>query len=152
MYSQNDRQPSSKLCRNDSIAVADWSVDIHIMARTAVKDLKTGQLYAQNEGQTPFGGEYETFQFELPYSVLLPKRQELTNLLVPNCPSVSHVVFSAIREEPTLWQLGRASGVAAVLAVQKVSPVQDVQVRQLQNELLKQKAINHWPERSSCDH
>lgn len=152
VYSQNDRQPSSKLCRNDSIAVADWSIDIHIMARTAVKDSKTGQLYAQNEGQTPFGGEYETFQFELPYSVLLPKRQELTNLLVPNCPSVSHVVFSAIREEPTLWQLGRASGVAAVLAVKNAVPVQDVQIRRLQNELLKQKAVIHWPERSSCDH
>ena len=164
VYSQNDRQPSEKLCRDDSIAVAEWSIDIHIMARTAVKDPTTGQLYAKNEGQTPFGGEYNSFKFELPYSVLLPKRAELTNLLVPNCPSVSHVVFSAVREEPTLWQLGRASGVAAVLALQQQqqqhqqqqqqqqgSVVQDVRVRDLQDELLRQKAVIHWPRRSSCN-
>ena len=151
MYTQNDRIPSSKLRRPDSIAVADWNIDIHIMSRTAhaaTSSNGVGQVFAQDEGQTPFSGEYATFQFDLPYYTLLPRREDVTNLLVPNCPSVSHVVFAAVREEPTLWQLGRASGVAAALSV--LSPgtkvaVQDLNVTYIQAELKSQGAVIHWP-------
>ncbi len=120
------------------------------MARIAKKDQDTGQKLAWNEGQTPFGGEYKSFPFELPYYVLLPRKSDITNLLVPNCPSVSHVTFSAIREEPTLWQLGRSAGIAAMHAGKGNISVQDVDVKLIQQELVRQKAVYHWPEKTSC--
>lgn len=146
VYTQNDRISSDKLRRVDSIAVGDWSIDIHIMSRTAFKT-QDGSLIAKDEGQTPFSGVYTTFQFDLPYYVLLPRKEDVSNLLVPNCPSVSHVVFGSVREEPTLWQLGRSSGVAAALVLQSGTAVsiQDLNVSLIQNELIKQKAVIHWP-------
>ena len=120
------------------------------MARIARKNQVLGRKFAWNEGQTPFGGEYRSFQFELPFYVLLPRKADVTNLLVPNCPSVSHITFSAIREEPTLWQLGRSAGIAAVLAGKGNMDVQEVPVEQIQKELVKQGAVFHWPEKTSC--
>merc|ERR1712060_908700 len=38
------------------------------------------------------------------------------NLAVPVCLSCSHVTWAGLREEPTLWQLGAASGTAAAMA------------------------------------
>ena len=99
MYTQNDRISSDKLRRVDSIAVGDWAIDIHIMSRTAFKT-QDGSLIAKDEGQTPFSGVYTTFQFDLPYYVLLPRKEDVSNLLVPNCPSVSHVVLDQLGKSP----------------------------------------------------
>ena len=119
-------------CLDESIAVGSWAYDIHDMERVAVMDEETGEPMAYNEGLTNYdnGGIYF---FEIPYYILLPRRQELVNLAVPNCPSVSHVAFSTIREEPTLWQLGQAAGTAAAIALKRGGdlPLQDVELRDL---------------------
>ena len=153
VFTQNDRIKAGPggLCREDSIAVADWGIDIHEMQRVAVRDSPGQPLFAFNEGLTSpsDGGHYA---FEMPYWMLLPKRSEATNLLVPNCPSISHVAFAAVREEPTLMQLGAASGVAAALAARAggAVAVQDVDPRDIQAELLKQYFIFHFPARPNC--
>ena len=124
------------------------------------------KLVAFNEGGSSYnrGG---TAPFEIPYSVLLPKRNEVTNLAVVNCPSVSHVAFGAIREEPTLWRLGTAAGTAAALAVDAQTrneregsstkyskhahvPLHDVNVAEVQLSLLEQGNIIHWPPSEFC--
>ena len=42
--------------------------------------------------------------FRVPYDTLLPKKEQLTNLLVPVACSSSHVRFNAIRMEP-VWMV-----------------------------------------------
>jgi len=170
---------SNKSCRNDSIAVASWGFDIHDMQRVAVLDktdpTKPSRI-AYNEGLTP--SNYDGNQpFDLPYWVLLPNRLSVTNLLVPNCPSVSHVAFAAIRVEPTLWYLGQASGTAVAIALrdnqkkgklhqsivsvlesgrqrprqrQQPMALHDVSVEEIQKSLLAQGGTIHWPVTERC--
>jgi hypothetical protein len=66
------------------------------------------------------------------YGVITPKRSEVTNLLVPVCNSVSHVVYGSVRVEPTFVQIGQAAGAAAFLAVRDKVSVQDVSIPDLQ--------------------
>ena len=116
----------------------------------AVRDSPGQPLLAFNEGETQASLDWRAF--ELPYWMLLPKRSEATNLLVPNCPSISHIAFGSVRLEPTLMQLGAASGVAAALAARAggAVAVQDVEPRDIQAELLKQSFIFHDPARPNC--
>ena len=152
VYVQQDRLPATGPggCRNDSVAVASWGIDIHEMERVVVRDA-AGRPVTFNEGLTvpTFGGRYF---FEMPYYILLPKQAELTNLAAPNCPSVTHVTFAALREEPTLWQLGQAAGTAASLchAAGGGAVMQALDVGKLQAALIKQHAFVHWPPRASC--
>lgn len=146
----NADQPGG--CVDDSIAVAEWGFDIHDMQRVIVLDKQTKKPMVFNEGLTS-GGTGGTFPYEIPYYVVLPKRAEMVNLAVPNCPSASHVMFSGLRVEPTLWQLGQASGTAAGLAaiggVPDV-PLQDLPVTSIQSSLIDQGAFIHWPPRDKC--
>ncbi|QFY11177.1 FAD-dependent oxidoreductase [Nonomuraea phyllanthi] len=73
--------------------------------------------------------------YQIPYSALVPRREECANLLVPVCVSASHVAFSSIRMEVQYQMLGHAAGLAAALAVRSGAAVQDVDVAALQDEL-----------------
>jgi hypothetical protein len=73
--------------------------------------------------------------FLLPYSTMLPKREEVENLLVPVAISASHVAFNSVRMEPTWMTLGQSAGVAAAMAVKASISVGDVNVAQLQARL-----------------
>ena len=152
VFTQNDRVPYSDMgkCYKDSIAVGSWAFDIHEMERVVVKD-ESGNPIVYNEGLTKpnTGG---AVLYDIPYYVLMPKRSEMVNLAVPNCPSVSHVAFSAIREEPTLWQLGEAAGTAAGLSVIDGGnpPLQDIDHKKLQSALIKQGTFVRWPPHQNC--
>ena len=154
VFTQNDRISTSidsdHFCK-DSIAVGSWAFDIHEMQRVVVKDKSTGKPMAYNEGLTsPSNGG--TVLYDIPYYVLLPNRNEVVNLAVPNCPAVSHVAFSAIREEPTLWQLGTAAGVAIAEAILEggVKPLQDLDIGKIQAGILAQDSIVRWPKDKVC--
>lgn len=61
------------------------------------------------------------------------------------------MAFAGIREEPTLWQLGAASGVSAALVSASTSlTVQSVNVSAIAQGLLAQKIVLHWPARPNC--
>ena len=70
---------------------------------------------------------------KIPYRVLLPKASEskLTNLLCGGCPSVSQVVWRTMRLEPTLMQMGQASGIAAALAIEQGVTVHNISTARL---------------------
>jgi hypothetical protein len=55
--------------------------------------------------------------FQLPRSLLLPRRAEASNLVVPTAVSASHVAFSSMRMEPQWMVLGHAAGVLVALAL-----------------------------------
>jgi hypothetical protein len=70
---------------------------------------------------------------------MLPKRAEVTNLLVTAAVSASHVGSGPLRLEPQYMNMGQAAGVAAVLvATGAADAVQSVNVTQLQEMLTSQ--------------
>lgn len=43
--------------------------------------------------------------YEVPVTVLFPKREEVTNFIVPVCMSASHVAFTSLRIEPMVFTI-----------------------------------------------
>ena len=76
--------------------------------------------------------------YQMPLSVLLPKRTEVSNLLSPVCSSASHVAYATLRMEPQFMILGEAAGLVAALSVQHEgrAAVQDVDTAILRRELI----------------
>ena len=94
--------------------------------------------------QVPDNTTAKTQAFGIPYDALLPKRSQLTNVIVPVASSMSHVRQNAVRMEPTWMIMGHAAGVAAAMALPDDVAVHDVDVLQLQRLLLAQKQMI-WP-------
>ncbi|UJR26145.1 hypothetical protein I4U23_007489 [Adineta vaga] len=140
----------SGLCRNDTIALGSWRYDIHVVTRTV------NGSYVNNEGAifqeiAHVNGSQSGPVFEIPYSILLPKRNEVTNLLVPVCHAATHVAYSATRVEPHFMLLGGAAGYAAVYSILDGHiDVQVVNINRLQERLLKDGVPLHYP-RGHCD-
>jgi len=80
----------------------------------------------------------------VPYGIILPRRADVSNLLVTSTPSTSHVAFGAMRVEPFFMALGTAAGVAATLAARGGVAVQDVDIGALQAVLLEAGQCIHW--------
>jgi hypothetical protein len=118
--------------KKDSVGLGSYNTDSHHVQRVPTKD---GGVI--NEGDF----QVRVQPYAIPYRCLLPKQAECTNLLVPVCVSSSHVAYGTIRMEPVYMILGQASGVAAVLALDGKTAVQDVPVEKLQAKLKAQKAV-----------
>ena len=91
--------------------------------------------------------------FRIPYDALLPKRAELTNVLVPVAASMSHVRQNAVRMEPTWMIMAHAAGSAAAMVLQNSSEssssslaVQDLDVAALQRLLVEEQSQMIWPD------
>ena len=84
----------------------------------------------------------------MPLSLLMPRRTDASNLLVPDCNSASHVAYATVRMEPQFMILGHAAGVVAALAARGASAaggnataVQDVDPATVYTALLKDGAL-----------
>jgi hypothetical protein len=86
----------------------------------------------KNEGDVQIGG---FGPYPISYRSIVPKTNECTNLLVPVCLSASHIAYGSIRMEPVFMMLGQSAAVAACLAIDSKTPVQQVNVPQLQSLL-----------------
>lgn len=118
---------------DDPVAMAYWPPDVHSVRRI----VKDGRAY--NEGFV-FGGRWWQ-PFGISYQAIVPKRKECTNLLVPSCPSSSHIAYGAIRIEFTFMALGQAAAHAAVMAIEENSAVQDVSYPDLRKRLMETQQI-----------
>lgn len=116
----------------DAIGMGSYNIDSHNFERVALPDRNV-----QNEGDT----EIHVQPYQIPYRILVPKREQAVNLLVPVCASASHVGYSSLRMEPQYMILGQAAGVAASLAVRENAAVQDVDIKALQTSLVRGGAI-----------
>lgn len=112
------------------IGMGSYAMDSHNVQRYV-----TPEGYVQNEGDI---GVKPPAPYSISYGSLTPKKEECTNLLVPVCLSSSHIAFGSIRMEPVFMILGQSAAVAACLAIEKDSSVQDIDYVELE-QLLRDK-------------
>lgn len=110
----------------DGVGMAAYTMDSHNCQRVVVNGM------AKNEGDVQVGG---FGPYPVSYRALIPKEAECKNLLVPVCLSASHIAYGSIRMEPVFMVLGQSAAVAASLAIDGKSAVQQVNVAALQNRL-----------------
>ncbi|GAB4016220.1 FAD-dependent oxidoreductase [Spirosoma koreense] len=114
----------------DGVGMAAYTMDSHNIQRIVIE--KDGRHMAKNEGNVEVGG---FGPYPISYRALIPKESECQNLLVPVCLSASHIAYGSIRMEPVFMVLGQSSGLAAVMAIDAKTSVQQVDVASLQREL-----------------
>lgn len=73
--------------------------------------------------------------YQIPYGAIIPKKNEIKNLLVPMMMSATHVAYSSIRMEGTYMVMGESAGIAAALAIKTNKAVQDVDRNELTSML-----------------
>lgn len=112
----------------ESVGMGSYTIDSHNIQRYVDEN-----GHVQNEGDigVPLPGPYE-----IAYGSLVPKKEEITNLLVPVAVSASHIAFGSIRMEPVFMILGQSATTAAVMALDEGIAVQDVPYAKLRERLL----------------
>ncbi len=130
---QQDLQ--TELTKPDPIGMGSYNSDSHNVERIVGPD-----GFVRNEGDM----QVAVKPYQIPYRIMLPKRAEATNLLVPVAFSASHVAYSSVRMEPQYMILGQAAGVAAKLAIAGGAAVQGIAVATLVEQLKAQGAIMEY--------
>jgi hypothetical protein len=130
VMSQKDLQ--TDLTKPDSIGMGSYNSDSHNVER-----IVDSNGFVRNEGDM----QVAVKPYQIPYRILLPKKTEAVNLLVPVAFSASHVAYSSVRMEPQYMILGQAAGVAAALAIGGGTAVQDIATGTLIEKLKKQAAV-----------
>jgi hypothetical protein len=116
----------------DAIGMGSYNSDSHAVQRYLAPD---GTV--QNEGLM----EVPVQPYQIPYRLMLPRRTQATNLLVPVAFSASHVAYSTLRMEPQYMIIGQAAGIAAKLALDQGVALQDVDTTKLRQILTDQGAV-----------
>lgn len=111
----------------DSVGMGSYNMDSHNTQRYVSSD-----GLAKNEGdvQVSPGGTYL-----ISYRSIVPKRDEVENLLVPVCLSSSHIAYGSIRMEPVFMILGQSAASAASLSLDNNIAVQDLPYATLRKQL-----------------
>lgn len=110
----------------DPIAKAAYTMDSHNCDRHVVNGM------VKNEGNVEEGGFPP---YPISYRAIVPKRNEISNLLVPVCMSASHIAYGSIRMEPVFMVMSQSAAIAACQAVDKGIAVQDVDAAAVFSEL-----------------
>ena len=131
-FVMTQRDIQTDLAKPDAIGMGSYNSDSHNVQR-----IVNAAGFVRNEGDM----QVPVKPYQIPYRVMLPKRAEARNLLVPVCFSASHVAYSTLRMEPQYMILGHAAGVAASMAVRQSIAVQDVDTGALTRTLVQQGAI-----------
>jgi hypothetical protein len=135
VMTQKDLQ--TELTKPDPIGMGSYNSDSHNVQR-----IVNAEGNVENEGDM----QVPVTPYQIPYRVMLPKRAETVNVLVPVCFSASHVAYSSVRMEPQYMTLGEAAGVAAAISIRDKKSVQDIDTAQLTRRLLEQGAvIEYYP-------
>jgi hypothetical protein len=130
VMTQKDLQ--TELTKPNPIGMGSYNSDSHNIQRIVAAD-----GFVRNEGDV----QVSVKPYQIPYGVMLPKRAEAVNLLVPVCFSASHVAYSSLRMEPQYMILGQAAGVAAKMAIEGRAGVQQIDQHALSQKLQAQGAV-----------
>jgi hypothetical protein len=134
-YVMTQKDIQTDLKKPDVIGMGSYNSDSHNIQRLATPD---GAV--ENEGDM----QVAVTPYQIPYRMIVPKRQQATNLLVPVAFSASHVAYSTLRMEPQYMIIGEAAGVAAAMAAKSGGSVQDVDTAALSAKLKSQGAVFEW--------
>lgn len=118
---------------SDTVGLAAYTMDSHNCQRIVVNGM------VKNEGNVEIGG---FGPYPISYRSIIPKLSDCKNLLVPVCLSASHIAYGSIRMEPVFMVLGQSAAIAAALAIQNGSDVQQVDVKKLQSLLAQNPLMN----------
>jgi len=132
-YVMSQKDIQTELTKPDAIGMGSYNSDSHNVQRRPTAD----GTAVENEGDM----QVPVTPYQIPYRVMVPKRNQATNLLVPVCFSATHVAYSTLRMEPQYMIIGHAAGVAAKLAIDSGRAVQDVDVTALRRRLESQKTV-----------
>ena len=135
VMTQKDLQ--TELTKPDPIGMGSYNSDSHNVQRFV-----NAEGNAENEGDV----EVPVKPYQIPYRVIVPKRGEAVNLLVPVCFSASHIAYSSLRMEPQYMIIGQAAGVAAGLALKESKDVQDIDTARLTARLKEEDAVMEYRE------
>lgn len=113
----------------DPIGMGSYNIDSHNVQRVVTKN-----NFVVNEGDI----QVSTLPYQIPYRILLPKKSECQNLLVPVCVSSSHIAYSSLRMEPQYMILGHAAGIAAKFALETGKPLHEIDTKALTKKLVDQ--------------
>ena len=131
-YVMTQKDIQTDLTKPDAIGMGTYNSDSHNLQRIVNRD-----GFLRNEGDM----QVAVKPYQIPYRMLVPKKSEADNLLVPVCFSASHVAYSTLRMEPQYMIAGQAAGVAAAMAIQGNRSVQDIDTGDLTRTLVQQGAI-----------
>ncbi len=131
-YVMTQRDIQDELTKPDAIGMGSYNSDSHNIQRIVNK-----QGFVENEGDM----QVAVKPYQIPYRMIVPKRKEAENLLVPVCFSASHVAYSTLRMEPQYMIIGHAAGIAAKMAIASARPVQDIDTAALQEALKSEGAV-----------
>ncbi|MEI6714828.1 MAG: FAD-dependent oxidoreductase [Verrucomicrobiota bacterium] len=126
-YVMTENELLKKRPTPESVGMGSYTIDSHNIQRYI-----TPEGFVQNEGDIGV----HCSPYEIAYGSLVPKREQASNLFAPVCVSSSHIAYGSIRMEPVFMILGQSAATAAVLALEKKIPVQDVPYAALKERLL----------------
>ncbi|CAG2166975.1 unnamed protein product, partial [Oppiella nova] len=127
-YMMTERNALGTDVVSDGIAMASYRMDSHNAERVVVNGM------VKNEGDVQWPKNLP-HPYPVSYRSIAPKPSESNNVLVPVCLSATHIVYGSIRMEYTFMELGEASAVAAVMAIDTNTSVQEVDTKQLRDKL-----------------
>lgn len=90
--------------QREVVSRGNYPIDSHACRRVLVDGVVVNEGHVFENIEAPYS---------IPYGVMRPRADEVSNLLVTTCLSASHIAFGSVRTEPTLMMLGQAAGVAA---------------------------------------
>jgi hypothetical protein len=134
-YVMSQRDIQTELTKPDPIGMGSYNSDSHNVQR-----LVNAEGFVENEGDM----QVPVQPYQIPYRVMLPKKAQAANLLVPVCFSATHVAYSTLRMEPQYMIIGHAAGIAAKMAIDAGVAVQDIDSRALTSKLRAQRAVMEW--------
>lgn len=119
----------------DSIGLGAYGMDSHNCQRF----VRDGRVWNEGDVQVRVPKPYP-----LSYRIIVPKRKEADNLLVPVCVSASHIAYGSVRMEPVFMILGQSAAFAADLALSHRCAVQDVPYPELRRALETAGQVLDW--------
>ncbi|GAB3012690.1 hypothetical protein GCM10027284_35410 [Cyclobacterium sediminis] len=127
-YVMTENELMQKRPTPESVGMGSYSIDSHNIQRYVDEN-----GHVQNEGDI---GVHLKQPYEIAYGSLVPKADEIQNLVVPVAVSASHIAFGSIRMEPVFMILGQSAATAAVMSIDKDISVQELPYSELKAKLL----------------
>lgn len=135
-YVMTQHHCQGRVTAEDPVGLAAYGMDSHNVQRYVDAQ---GQVRNEGDVQVPVSGPYG-----ISYRSIVPKESECANLLVPLCPSSSHIAFGSIRMEPVFMVLGQSAATAACLSLEADVAVQRISYPRLREKLLADGQILQW--------